>query len=127
MTRATGIRPAGRPIPALQRAWRDFELAVMELLDLYRWRWVHFRPARTVRGWRTAYEGASGFPDIVAVKNGQVLFVELKSGTGRLEPDQVIWAVELGMAPGVEHCVLTPDDLASGRIEAVLRGMAPSR
>jgi hypothetical protein len=35
----------------------DLLAQVTELAELYGWQWVHFRPARTVHGWRTPVSG----------------------------------------------------------------------
>jgi hypothetical protein len=83
---------------------REFQLAITDALTLFGWRWCHFRPARTQRGWRTALSGAPGFPDVVAVRGDQVLFAELKAETGRLSEDQGRWLAELGSAGADVHC-----------------------
>jgi hypothetical protein len=69
---------------------------VTDLATLQGWRWVHFRPARTQQGWRTAVQGHTGSPDLLLARNGDVLLVELKSNRGRLRPDQQHWLDHLG-------------------------------
>jgi hypothetical protein len=83
---------------------RDFERAVLETLRLFGWRFTHFRPARTARGWRTPLSGDAGFPDIVAVRDERVLFVELKAEKGRLSDEQGHWLAALGFAGADVHC-----------------------
>ena len=73
---------------------RQFADKVAYVARLYGWRIAHFRPARTVHGWRTpvGYDGA-GYPDLVLVHptRGLVWFRELKVGRRPLEPEQVHW------------------------------------
>lgn len=66
---------------------------IIELAAIKRWLIHHDRPARTKAGeWRTAVQGHSGFPDLVLVHSvAGVLYLELKSATGKLTPDQVKW------------------------------------
>lgn len=62
--------------------------------------WAHMRPARTLKGWRTpvAGPGGEGFPDLVAARDGQVLFIEVKRDGGKLTPGQRRWKAVLGDA-----------------------------
>lgn len=96
----------------------EFQRAVCEALTILNWRWCHFRPARSKRGWRTAISGHAGFPDLVAVRRDRVLFVELKSERGRLSEAQVEWLEKL-TAAGFEAAVWRPSDWPA--IEEVLR------
>lgn len=52
-------------------------------LDACNWRWIHLRPAKTAKGWRTAYTGNDGFIDIVALKNGRQMALEIKSSSAK--------------------------------------------
>jgi hypothetical protein len=97
-----------------------FTATVLELARVLGWRVVHFRPARTARGWRTPVQGdGAGFPDVVLVKPPRVIFAELKSDTGTVSPQQRAWLDALGRCPGVEAHVWRPRDLRE--IEASLR------
>jgi hypothetical protein len=67
--------------------------------------------------YRTAIQGHAGFPDIVFVKAndrgvGGILFVELKTEIGRLDPHQKEWLEEIRLAGG-EWYVWRPSDMAS--------------
>lgn len=66
---------------------------VIELARLRHWLVYHQRPARTRNGWRTAIQGAPGFPDLVLVRpaTGGLLFVELKTERGGLTSEQKTW------------------------------------
>lgn len=88
----------------------DWQTRVTDLADLRGWRWAHFRPARTERGWRTPVSGplGAGFPDLVLVRH-RVLFVELKAERGRVTPEQR--AVHIALrAAGAEVRVWRPVD-----------------
>ena len=90
---------------------RDWLVQVTDLADLYGWKWVHFRPAQTLRGWRTPVSGplGKGWPDLVMAKASHLLFVELKSDKGKMESEQVDVLAWL-MATGAETYVWRPRD-----------------
>lgn len=103
---------------------KELQEAVIDLAHLLKWRVAHFRPAMNAKGeWRTAVAGdGKGFPDLVLVRD-RVLFVELKSDTGRLTVEQQDWAFALSHA-GVEWTLWSPTHWASGTIEHTLRKTA---
>ena len=80
---------AKRGLPRLTEA--HFTTQVIRLAMLYGWQVCHFRPAKTAKGWRTAYQGCGGFPDIVAARNGRVIGAELKVGCNKPTEDQLLW------------------------------------
>lgn len=52
-----------------------------------------------------------GFPDLVLVKPGRLLFVELKSAKGKITQEQSVWLALLGKSvPGVEVYTWRPGD-----------------
>jgi len=68
---------------------------VIRLAQLNGWIVAHFRPAMTKRGWRTAVSGnGKGFPDLVLLRLGIVLVVELKVGRNKLTVEQDKWLSE---------------------------------
>lgn len=76
----------------------DWQQQVVDLAQALRWRVAHFRPARTLDGWRTAVAAdGKGFPDLVLVRGPRLLFVELKTDrTGsKLSPEQQQWVADL--------------------------------
>jgi VRR-NUC domain len=83
---------------------REFQKALTDALSVLCWRWCHFRPAMTRKGWRTAISGAQGFPDVIAVRGERVIFVELKAEKGRLSDAQGQWLAALGLAGQEVHC-----------------------
>lgn len=75
-------------------------------------------------GWRLIYHthdsrrSAAGFPDLVMLRPPEPpLFVEVKSGNGKLRPEQQEWLTAL-QASGCRAVVWRPVDWTSGRIEA---------
>ena len=74
--------------PAMTEA--DWSKQLRDLMALYGWQHVHFRPALTKHGYRTAGSGelAAGWPDFVAVRD-RVIFVEIKRKGGKLSDDQI--------------------------------------
>jgi len=59
----------------------------------------------------------AGFPDLVLVRRGRVVFAELKSETGKATPMQQRWLIELGNAGAAVH-LWRPSDWP--QIEAVI-------
>lgn len=95
--------------------------ALIEAARLLGYLVVHFRPARTGRGWSTPLQGDVGFPDTVLAGHGRVIYVECKTAAGRLEVDQILWAAELSRA-GCEVYLIRPAHWVSGLVERMLRG-----
>jgi hypothetical protein len=74
---------------------------------------AHFRPARVMRGGKEMYETpvaaeGKGFPDIMAVRLGTALAIEVKSEEGVLREEQVMWLSAWGSVPGVTAMVIRP-------------------
>lgn len=69
------------------------------------WRWFHVR-----RSDKALQMGHSGFPDLVLAKGGDVLFLELKSSSGKPSPDQMAWLSELSSIH-VYARLVRPDNL----------------
>lgn len=62
------------------------------------WLICHFRPAMVRGEWRTAVSGDKGLPDIIATRDGRIIFVELKTEHGKLSLEQAVWMSELQKA-----------------------------
>jgi hypothetical protein len=74
-------------------------------------------------GWYHTFDSRrseSGFPDLVLVGHGRVIFAELKTERGRLSDAQVRWGQSL-LATGARFYLWQPRDLISGAIERALR------
>ena len=72
-----------------------FASQVEDLLEIYKWVWIHLRPARVRRGGRdvyeTAYSGHKGFLDYVALRPPRIVIFELKDQYKPLTPEQELW------------------------------------
>lgn len=101
---------------------RQFTALVITTAQALGWRVYHPRPALDRSGrWCTPVAGDGvGYPDLTLVRDGKLLFVELKAAKGRLAPDQRHWLDALGRVPGVTACVLRPGDWAA--LVRLLRG-----
>ena len=117
----------GRPIRAELHQPRmteaQFQRQVLALAKMTGWRTAHFRPAMNARGdWRTPVAGdGKGFPDLLLVRGGKLLAVELKTDRGTLSPEQREWRDAL-LAAGVDWRLWRPRDWDA--IEATLKGEA---
>lgn len=103
----------------------EFLHQVLELATILGWSGAHFRPALTKRGWRTPVQGplGAGFPDLVLVhvRKRRILYVELKSDTGKVSADQAAVLAALHEA-GAETRVWRPRDWDA--LQADLEGAA---
>lgn len=86
----------GRALPE-----RDFQQHVVDLAQLTGWRVYHAFDSR---------RSVPGFPDLVLVRGDRLIFVELKTRTGRVEREQWDWLEALGAAERVETYLWRPDD-----------------
>lgn len=118
----TRLSPAEKADRALSGG--DLQAQIAELAELYGWQWVHFRAARTQRGWRVPVEGplGQGWPDLFLVhpRRRRVLAVEVKRELG--DP---VTAAQLAVhtalrEAGLETVVWRPSDMTNGRVQAVL-------
>ena len=92
----------------------NFQDQVIDLAILYDWEVLHILPGATKGGkWRSPVTGSLGvgWPDLTLVKDGRVIFAELKSATGKLTADQSRVLETLRKIPGATVQVWRPDDL----------------
>src|SRR5262245_43481649 len=94
--------------------------AIAEAARVLGWRVAHFRPGRTAHGWRTAvaFDG-KGWPDLAMVRE-RLLLVEVKTGRGKLSPEQEMWVGRLRLA-GCEVYTWREADWTSGAVDEVLK------
>lgn len=96
-----------------------FASQVESLLNLFGWLWCHFRPARSNKGWRTPLAGHKGLPDYVAVRDGVLLFAELKDRYGKPSREQQEW-IDALKAAGQQVYLWRPGDI--DEVTEILRG-----
>jgi len=83
------------------------EAKVIQLARMYGWLLMHPRAAYQPGAgkWLTPLSGDAGYPDLTMVRGTRVIFAELKSDKGRLQPNQKVWLDRLEVvsaeAPGV--------------------------
>jgi hypothetical protein len=103
--------------PAMSEA--AWQTCVVDLARLYRWTVIHSADSRRQVIGRdgTAQlvgdDGMAGFPDLMLIRE-RVVFVELKTATGRLRPAQHRILTSLRRA-GQEVYLWRPDDLDDAR------------
>lgn len=78
-----------------------FQQQVIDLAKTYRWLVYHTHDSRF---------SERGFPDLVCVKGGVMLGIELKKEGAVPTPAQDRWLDELGAVPGVRTMVARPSD-----------------
>lgn len=79
---------------------RDWQSEVIEIAGVGGWRHYHTHDSR---------RSARGFPDLVFVRPGEVIYVELKSEVGKLSANQEEW-LELLRSAHQEVYVWRPRD-----------------
>jgi VRR-NUC domain-containing protein len=111
----------------LERAETEegFQAKVVDLAGRQGWLVHAERQARTDRGWRTAIQGDAGWPDLVLLRDGVMLVVELKSESGKVRPEQQAWLAELAMVPGLVVRTWRPSDWPE--VESALLRTHPRR
>lgn len=97
-----------RPEALTEAEWQ--RIVVTDIAEPAGWRRYHTYDSR---------RSDSGFPDLVLVRDGRLIFVELKSQKGRSTPAQREWLRELGACLGVEVFLWRPSDVTE--VERVLR------
>ncbi len=82
---------------------------VLQLARANNWLCYHTRDAR---------RSDPGFPDLVMVRDGRLIFAELKTEKGRMSKAQINWAWELRQVAGLHVQVWRPSDWP--QVEAAL-------
>ena len=100
----------------------ELQRTVLEMAQSFRWLRAHFRPAMTMRGFRTPVEGdGAGFPDLILVREGRLVVAELKAAKGELSIEQTLWLTAFSTVPCAEVHVIRPEHLDDGSVESLLR------
>lgn len=84
---------------------------IIEAATLAGWRVHAERPARTANGWATPIQGHPGWPDLILVRAGRCLAIELKRRPRQPDPDQTIW-LDLLRGAGIDaRLVWVPEQM----------------
>lgn len=97
-----------------------FQTQIVNLAKTYQWM-VYFT--------YDSRRSPPGFPDLILVRDGEIVFAELKTESGRVRPDQKVWIAALSVVAGacasVDVYLWRPSDfdrinnrLARGRVKA---------
>ena len=100
------------------RTEADWMGAVGGLLDYHGWRWYHPEPKKRSRS-RWTVNTAAGIPDLICVKPPRVVWLEVKTESGRIRPEQVEWIEELRQSGQEVHIIRLPGDY--GFLDDLLR------
>ena len=93
---------------------RQLSRAIVKLATLLGWR-VH-----TLSDSRSLRSHHPGFPDLVLVRGGVMLAMELKVGKRQPTSAQKEWLKALGVVPGITPYLVTDADWRSGWVERTL-------
>lgn len=101
---------------------RDLLAAVRRLAAALSWRAYHTHRSQ---------HSPAGFPDLTLVRDGRLVFAELKTERGKTTPEQDAWLEDLGLVEvntsdhrgysDVAVYLWRPSDLLEGRIADALR------
>jgi hypothetical protein len=78
-----------------------FQQQILNLATLYNWSSYHTHDSR---------RSQPGFPDLVLVRDGDLIFAELKTAKGKVRPEQAQWLALLENVEGVEVYLWRTDD-----------------
>jgi hypothetical protein len=102
--------PRGSNLKLMVESEREFQREVVQRAKSLGWYIFHALPGQGRNKHLTLFIGKRGFPDLVLCRPPRLLFVELKTETGKLSADQQEWLDALS-ACGVEVHVWRPSDL----------------
>ena len=80
---------------------KEFQRDVTKAATDLGWLWYHTHDSR---------RSVPGFPDLVLVRRGRIIFAELKTDKGKLSAAQECWGAELECCEGIEYYVWRPRD-----------------
>ena len=85
---------------------KQFQQAVIDMARLHRWLVYHTHDSR---------RSDPGFPDLTLVRDGRLIFAELKTEKGKATYDQVFWLHALWRRPLTFTCGGPPTGVRSKR------------
>lgn len=85
----------------LAKSEAEFQAEVVELAEAQGWRCYHTFDSR---------RSDPGFPDLVLVRGVVLVFLEIKSAKGRVEPEQKGWIGDLKRVKIVDADIVRPSD-----------------
>lgn len=74
---------------------------VIQLAKMHGWMIYHTYDSR---------RSEPGYPDLTMVKDGRIIFAELKNAKGRVSKAQEVWLAALGKCEGTETYLWRPGD-----------------
>lgn len=80
----------------------ELQALIVEAAKAFGWLIYHTHDSR---------HSAAGFPDLVLVRDGELLFVELKSAKGKISAAQTEWLALLGTVASIDVAMWRPHDL----------------
>lgn len=93
-------RPAAQP-----DSEAAFQRQVLNLAEFYGWRSYHTHDSR---------RSQPGFPDLVLVRDTELIFAELKTEKGRVRPEQRDWLISLQVVSSAVEVAVAPDGHLDG-------------
>lgn len=87
---------------------RDWQSHVIKIAEVKGWKYYHPPDNRPVNG--RIQKVVSGFPDLCLVKNGKMIFAELKREKGIVSPEQQAWIMAI-KACGIDVYIWRPSDV----------------
>ena len=118
MPRVAGVRESTTSRPVLASpppmSEGDLQRLITDAATALGWHWVHFRPARTARGWSTPVSGplGEGWPDLFLAhpRQGRLMAIECKGPKTPVSTSQLgVHAVLV--AAGLEVHTVRPSDI----------------
>lgn len=98
----------------------DLQRQITDLAAMYGWAHVHFRAAKTERGWRVPVEGplGKGWPDLVLVNpmRRRTIAAEIKRQVDDALTAEQVYVHTMLAAAGWTVVVWRPSDMSEGRI-----------
>jgi hypothetical protein len=90
---------------------KELQKTVEETLSILGYLWFHDRSL----SYATVRATNPGFPDLCAVHptSGALVFIELKSQTGKMRPEQILWADALSSSPAIYMGPVRPAQLVN--------------